>query len=260
MDYGKRFSEGACVVCALAAIYELGDKHKWWPMNWPSDLSSYVLPICVLIACVACFYMSRRLTAQKRLTDANFGRYSDESREHGETKGALRDMTTYRDRAIKQSDEVTAERGNLQAGLRLAINDGREDREETVRWKQRTAELEQKLSSVEQIGRHATNLRLRFSGKTEKPSEVRADNIESWYTLWTPRATASSEAMGTLAIPENWAIFVVFKSLTDFRELDVSFSNPGFPQWETKQRTARFAIISIGGPIPAGDLEIYAKN
>jgi hypothetical protein len=145
MDIGKRLSEGACVICALAAIYEFGDKHKWWPTSWPNELGSYVLPVCVLIACAACFYMSRRLTQQKRLTDESFSKYSTESREHGETRGALRDMTTYRDQALKQRNEAITEKDNLQVELQVAINNAREDREETVRWKQRTATLEQEL-------------------------------------------------------------------------------------------------------------------
>ena len=127
--------------------------------------------------------------------------------------------------------------------------------------KERNAEIDTaaELRSQLQPGKHPTTLRLRFSGKTEKPSEIRQENIENWYTLWSASASAASE-MGTLIVPEHWTIFVVFRKLVEFRELNVSFSNPGFPNWEIKAQTGRFAIISIGGPIPSGEFEVYAKH
>jgi len=118
----------------------------------------------------------------------------------------------------------------------------------------------------ERAGRIKTELRLRFPGKVEKPDEVHADNIESWYTLWTPSAALSwqdanqKQVGSSIIIPVNWAIFAVFKKPTVYRELTVSFSDPGFPRWEIKAQTNRFFIINVSGDIPAGNLEIYAKQ
>ncbi len=66
MDVGKRISETACAICALVAVYDLGDRHKWWPVNLLIDLGSYVSPICVLVACGACLYMLQRNTKLER--------------------------------------------------------------------------------------------------------------------------------------------------------------------------------------------------
>jgi hypothetical protein len=121
------------------------------------------------------------------------------------------------------------------------------------------------LGFRERVQKVKTELRLRFSGKPEKPVEVHNENIESWYTVWGPSAAISfadanqKELNAKIVVPENWVIFVLFRKLITYRELDVSFSHPGFPQWETKQSTSRFAIITVSGSIPVGNLEIYAK-
>jgi len=117
----------------------------------------------------------------------------------------------------------------------------------------------------EEVGRVKTELRLRFSGKYERPEGIHADNIENWYTLWNERQEVSffgegNKQIGGLVSSGGWTIFVSFQKPTTYRELSVSFSDPGFPQWEVKLQTPRYVIISVSGPIPSGNLEIYAKQ
>ncbi len=110
-----------------------------------------------------------------------------------------------------------------------------------------------------------TLLRVRFSGKLEAPVELESDNIESWYTLWTPSALVSFKdthqtQQPLVRVPTNWAVFVIFKKPSTYRQLNVSFSSTGFPMWEVKAAHTAYAIINVSGDIPAGDLEIYAKQ
>jgi hypothetical protein len=63
----------------------------------------------------------------------------------------------------------------------------------------------------------------------------------------------------TMLYPESWAIFVLFEKPTNYADVNVSFSNPGFPQYEVKQTTNRSLLVSVSGSIPAGFLEIYLK-
>jgi hypothetical protein len=120
-------------------------------------------------------------------------------------------------------------------------------------------------SKIGPAGAIKTELRLQFYGDTRIPTEIRADNIYDWYTLWSPHAEASfTDATGkvlssTVLSAKSWNIFVIFETPTRYRELSVSFSAPGFPQYEVKKATERYAIINVQADIPAGALEIYAK-
>jgi hypothetical protein len=110
-----------------------------------------------------------------------------------------------------------------------------------------------------------TGLRLQFLGGQRPATQISAENIYSWYTLWTPSATLEVGDKGqkiheTMVYPENWAIFVVFEKPTKFSEVNIYFSSPGFPQYEVKQNTPRSLVINVSGSIPAGFLEIYLKR
>jgi hypothetical protein len=48
----------------------------------------------------------RQLSAQKQISDENFKKYAEESRAHGETKLALATITTYRDQAVKERNDI----------------------------------------------------------------------------------------------------------------------------------------------------------
>jgi hypothetical protein len=121
------------------------------------------------------------------------------------------------------------------------------------------------ISVNESPAGHRTNLRLRFSGKQEAPIEVHSDNIESWYTLWSPSATVSTNdanmiPLSIIAVPEYWVVVVIFKQRILYRQMVLSFSNPGFPMYEIKKSSNRYVLISISGPIPFGHLELYAAQ
>jgi hypothetical protein len=110
-----------------------------------------------------------------------------------------------------------------------------------------------------------TELRLQFFGGPKPPTEIRKKNIYSWYTLWGPSATLSladanrNPLHQEIIVPENWNIFVVFERPTAVEGITVSFSNPGFPQYEIKQTTNRSVVLNVSGSIPAGFLEVYVK-
>jgi hypothetical protein len=109
-----------------------------------------------------------------------------------------------------------------------------------------------------------TELRLQFFGGQRPPSQAHADNIFTNYSLWTPSAILEVGDKGqkiheTMLYPESWAIFVLFEKPTNYADVNVSFSNPGFPQYEVKQTTNRSLLVSVSGSIPAGFLEIYLK-
>ena len=104
-----------------------------------------------------------------------------------------------------------------------------------------------------------TELRLQFFGSTKIPTEIYSDNIYSWYALQCPTVTLLFDNKKTKNEIFCWNIFITFNRPIEFREITVSFSNPGFPPCEVKCRDQRFIIIVVLGNIPAGEMEIYAK-
>jgi hypothetical protein len=110
-----------------------------------------------------------------------------------------------------------------------------------------------------------TAVRLQFLGGTVPPTEVYVKNIYHWYTLWSPSAALSwqdanrKQIKGETIVPVNWVIFIVFQQPTNYKEVSVFFSSPGFPQYEVKSATDRFVIVDVSGEIPAGYLEVYLK-
>jgi len=113
---------------------------------------------------------------------------------------------------------------------------------------------------------HAVNteLRLQFFGGRATPTGIYSQNMFDWYALYTPQmqicaVDAHGKEGGHASTSTNWTIVVVFNKPATFSRLIVSFSNPGFPQFEVKRATRRSAMICIFGDIPAGILNIYAK-
>jgi len=116
------------------------------------------------------------------------------------------------------------------------------------------------------LGNIKTELRLQFFGGPRPPTQIYQDNIYAWDALWGPSAAisyldANKQQLGkNIIIPENWNIFVVFQKPTLYNEVTVSFSSPGFPQYEVKQSTNRSIVVNVSGSIPEGFLEIYVKH
>lgn len=119
------------------------------------------------------------------------------------------------------------------------------------------------VQATDNVGSVKTELRLQFPGGPRPPTSIRMDNIYRWYAMWSPSAAISLADAGstqfgqTMVIPENWNLFVVFDKPTKASQVTVSFSSPGFPQYEVKEVTERSVIINISGSIPMGYLEIY---
>lgn len=115
-----------------------------------------------------------------------------------------------------------------------------------------------------EVGFLKTSLRIQFYGDQRIPTEIYSENVSNWYTVWSPSAIISArDAQGKeierAIFPKTWTIFLLFKKPTRYRQLIVSFSSAGFPPYEVKQSDSRFAIITVSGDIPLGELEVNAK-
>jgi hypothetical protein len=109
-----------------------------------------------------------------------------------------------------------------------------------------------------------TNMRIQFYGDERIPTEVYSENISNWYAVWSPSAIirtldANGKEVGYQIFPKTWSIFVLFERPVKYRQLIVLFSSSGFPSYEVKQQTQRFAIIAVSGNIPNGALEVYTQ-
>jgi hypothetical protein len=109
-----------------------------------------------------------------------------------------------------------------------------------------------------------TVVRIQFYGDQQIPTEIARENIASWYALWSPSASVTlKDAAGNDVerhlFPKNWNIFVMFAKPSKYRQIIVSFDRPGFPPYEVKQSSDRWAIINVSGDIPLGIMQIYAK-
>jgi hypothetical protein len=112
----------------------------------------------------------------------------------------------------------------------------------------------------------ATLLRLQFKGGQQAPTEIRSENVLSWYVIWSGEITITSYDKDNKPtehkdFPKTWIIVIVFDRPVLMRQLLVEPGAPEFPRYEVKVAGANYAIVTtLGENPPAGILDIYTKD
>lgn len=108
-----------------------------------------------------------------------------------------------------------------------------------------------------------TSLKLQFFGDRRIPIELGSNNVATWFSYYSQSVKVSTqdaqgnEMPGGFEMPPNWVIFAVFDKAADYRQAVAVFSNPELsPPIEVRQTTTRSLVVTVGGMIPAGVLEI----
>lgn len=111
-----------------------------------------------------------------------------------------------------------------------------------------------------------TSLRMQFRGGQQAPTEVRAENILSWYVVWTGHGDFAfrdkdNKVLQEIKLPRTWVIFLVFDNPVTMRQLIVQPAAQNFPRYEIKIVTTTYAVITtFGEDPPPGILDIYTKD
>jgi hypothetical protein len=105
------------------------------------------------------------------------------------------------------------------------------------------------------------SLRLQFYGDDRWPTQMTATNVTDWFTFRSAQGRVvtrdeSGKEHEILAVPETWAVMIVFNKQTTYREVSVGFNAPGLPNYNVFQKTQRSIVVAFNGHIPAGQLEI----
>jgi hypothetical protein len=93
-------------------------------------------------------------------------------------------------------------------------------------------------------------LRLQFHVDKATPTEIRSENVLSWYVVWsgemaTEFSGADGKPMGGFRIPKSWTIFMIFDKPSIFRQLIVEPAMQDFPRYEVKQASVTMPSLSL---------------
>jgi len=109
-------------------------------------------------------------------------------------------------------------------------------------------------------------LRLQFFGDDRIPTEIRSENVTTWFAYFTPRIKAESKDAATGKVSplfetsKVWVLFLTLDKPTNYREVTVGFSAPGLPIYDVMQSTPRSIVVQFRGEIPTGAIEISTKS
>ncbi|MEE8628827.1 MULTISPECIES: hypothetical protein [Methylobacterium] len=108
---------------------------------------------------------------------------------------------------------------------------------------------------------HRALIRLRFSGKLEPPDAIYLENIQSWFTYWSPGVGVKDQDGRILVeAPPSWAIFLVFEKPVDYSQILANFTG-GSPQaWQPRQALRNVCVVTMEGSVPACEMEIVTKK
>jgi hypothetical protein len=116
----------------------------------------------------------------------------------------------------------------------------------------------------QQPGFVKTSVRLQFFGDRRIPLDVARENVATWFAYYspsikvTPQDPEGKAMAGGFEVPPNWVVLIVFDQPTDYRQAVATFSNPEIaPPIEVRHTTTRSVVVTTGGLLPAGVLEVH---